>query len=545
MTLAQTSLDGPDWVVLGAYFTLVAATGVWFARRAQKDTADYFLAARSMPVWAVAISVLATTQSGATYLGAPQSSYVGNLTYLSTNIGMVIAALVVAFVFLPAFYRHDAATPYALLERRFGPSAKSAAAWTFMVGRVFASGVRLYIVALAASMILFGDIEPGHIRACIGVMAVVGIFYTFVGGIRSVIWTDVIQAALYIGAALIAVVILLDRIPVGVGDMVHTLRTAGEGGSSKLAMVDPGIELGEPGLGFSFGQTYTVITAIFAFTLFGIASNGTDNDMVQRLLTCRSARESSRSILMATLLGIPAVALFLVLGLLLFVFYQQPLLMGGHAPKPPSDDSRKIFLEFILNEMPPGMAGLMMAGLFAAGLSSLNSALNSMSSSLVNDVYRPWRPGRSESHYLAAGRIGIIVWGVLLAGFASLCVVWQQRSQETLIDFAIGIMALAYSGLLAVFFVALFTKRGNARSVLAALVAGLLVTLAMKLWPMLWSNPVGEAVLYQYPWLRHTLGIAWPWHLVAGTAIATLVCALGRAPADGAEPLRDAPPPGR
>ena len=545
MTLAQSSLNGLDWVVLGAYFALLAASGFWFARRRQKDTADYFLAARSMPVWAVAISVLATTQSGATFLGAPESSYRGDLTYLSTNIGMIIAALVVAFVFIPAFYRHGVATPYGLLERRFGPSARTSTAWMFMVGRVVASGARLYIVSLAAAMILFGDMEVAHVIVCIAVMAVVGVFYTLVGGIRSVIWTDVIQAVLYLGAAMVAVVVLLDRIPGGMNELLSVLRTAGPDGGSKLTVLRLGLDPASPGLGFDASQAFTLVTAVVAFSLFGIASNGTDNDMVQRLLTCKSARKSSRSLIAATLVGIPAVGLFLVLGLLLYVFYQQPQLMGEHAPAAPSDDTRKIFLEFILNEMPSGMAGLMMAGLFAAGLSSLNSALNAMSSSLVNDVYRPRRPGRPERHYVAAGRIGIIVWGVLLAGFATVCTYWQRASQETLIDFAIGVMALAYSGLLAVFFVALFTRRGNAQSVVAALLVGLLVTLAMKLWPMLWSNAVGEAVLFRYPWLRHTQGIAWPWHLVVGTAIATLVCALGRAPAERAQPRVDAPSPGR
>jgi solute:Na+ symporter, SSS family len=525
----QSPLGPWDWALLGGYFVLLAATGVWFSRRKQKDTADFFLAGRSMPVWAVAISVLATTQSGATFIGAPESSYLGNLTYLSTNIGMVIAALIVAFVFLPAFYRAGVTTPYGLLERRFGAPAKTASAVMFMAGRVLASGARLYLVAIPAALILFGDAQTQHVVVCIAVMAVVGVFYTLVGGIRSVIWTDVIQATLYLGAATVALIVLLNMIPIGLGEIVNVLGTAAPDGGSKLTVIDVGLDPAKPGLGFDPAASFTLLTVVIAFTMLGVASYGTDNDMVQRLLTCKDKKRSGRSMLAATLLGIPAVALFLALGLLLYVFYKRPDVMGAAAPDYVASDSRKVFLEFILHEMPPGMAGLMMAGLFAAGLSSLNSALNAMSASMVEDVYRPARPTRSERHYLVVGRLGVVCWGAVLGGFAVLCVYWQRISGLPLLDFALGVMMFAYSGLLAVFVTALFTRRGSSRSVIFALAVGFVVTFVLNVWNIMWANDDWAGLR---AWIPATLdglprNIAWPWHLVIGSSCAFVVCAMG------------------
>ena len=512
MTTTLASFGPWDWTVLAGYFLLLAVTGVLLSRRKQTGTDDYFLAGRSMPVWAVSISVLATAQSAATFIGGPQEAYAGDLTYLSANIGQIIAALIVALVFIPRFYRHHVATVYELLEQRYGRTGKLAASWSFMIGRVFASGARIYIAALAASLILFGDILPMQMTWAIMAIAVVGVGYTLVGGIRSVIWTDVIQTVVYVGASLAALVLLWHRIPLSFGEIVDVLQQPEPDAASKLTVIS-----------FKFGglgpeHTYTFWTALFGFMLLNLGAYGTDQDLAQRMLTCRTAARGSWSLISAILIGIPVTALFMVVGLLLYIFYTQPELMGAAAPESVPYDSRKIFLSFIIDYMPTGMSGLMIAGLFAAGLSSFNSAVNAMSSTFVNDFYRPIDAGRSERFYLQLGRIGVVGWGVLLAAFAVFCVYWQQWQQqqggETLIKFALRVMVFAYSGLIAVFVAALFTKRGSPVSVVAALITGFVAVAAMNL--RVWSKWAPD------------FSIAFPWQMVFATALAFAVCMIGK-----------------
>lgn len=513
----EAAFQTVDWIVLAIYFAILAASGLILARKKQADTEDYFLANRSMPVWAVALSILATGLSAATFVGGPQQAFTGDLTYLSANIGGIIAALIIAAFFIPAFYANRVSTIYELLEHRFGRPAKIAASWMFMIGRVMASGSRIFIGAIPASLIAFGDIETPHLLAAIAILTCVGTVYTLAGGIRSVIFSDALQAVVFVGAALIAMVILLNKIPAPISEIVQVLQTAGNEDSSKLTVLSTSA---------APNANYTLWTAIFGFSLLGIASYGTDQDLAQRMLTCKSSIRGSWSVIGGILLGIPVVLVFMLIGLLLFIFYQRPDIMGDAAPAYAVDDSRKIFLEFIIHELPGGLAGLMMAGLFAAGLSSLNSALNAMSSTFVNDFYRHMRPNHHERHYLFIGRLGVICWGVILGCFAAACIFWQGNSGQTLIDFALGVMIYAYAGLLAVFFTALFTKRGNNTSVIAALIVGFAAVFVMQdgMWA-LWT----EAITSNQSWL-YSLELAYPWKLLIATSLATIVCCIGSRP---------------
>lgn len=620
-----------DWAVLGGYFVILIITGWWFSRRKQTGTEDYFLGGRQMPVWAVAISILATTQSAATFIGAPEQSYVGNLTYLSSNIGMVLAALVVAFVFIPRFYRLKVATPYEMLRGRFGEGAVEATSHAYIFGRILASGSRVYIAAIPVALIAFGsqtsptdwlrdhwaafdsnkdkivtfaevdsaralalpgndahegeaavvdvhaagapsplagfirehtaeidldqdgqiaasELEAGvsaifsgvdvnadgeihagetgtprwQIMLGIVILSLVGIFYTLIGGIRSVIWTDVIQCVVYVGATAVAVYLLLDRIPAGPGAILEALRSGGPGGTSKLTVIDPGIP-------FNASAPYTIFTAVIGFTLLGTASYGTDHDMVQRMLTCNSAKKGAWTAITGIVVGIPVVLLFMVVGLLLWVFYQRPDLMGAEAPAYAAGESRTVFLDYILRELPAGLSGLMLAGLFAAGLSSVNSTLNAMSSAFTNNFYKHYVVGRDDQHYLKVGRLGVVGFGVILGGFACACVFLQQSS--TLIDFALSVMNFAYAGLLAVFFTALFTRRGNTGTVIAALLVGAFVVLLMQpwIWP-LWTGLVARALpaAAALPELK----LAFPWQLLIAVTVAFVVCVSG-SPVEG------------
>lgn len=537
------AFSGVDWGVLAGYFALLVASGVWFSRKEQRDTEDYFLAGRSMPAWAVAISIVATSMSAASFVGVPESSFRGSLTYLATNLGMILAALVVAFVFIPAFYRERVQTIYGLLDRRYGHRAKQAASVTFMLGRVLASGARIYIGAIPASLVLFGvedGLEPTNLLLAIGVLTVVGVTYTLIGGVASVIWTDVVQMAVLLGACVGAIVLILLRLEAPLGEAMSALTTGGDEGASKLTLFDWRTDPRLP---------FTVLTSVVAFTLMGIGSYGTDQDLAQRMLTCKNEREGAKSMLAGILLGIPSVALFLVVGMLLWLFYRRPDLFGAGGPDAGLEDGRQVFLQFILQEMPPGLTGLMMAGLFAAGLSSLNSAINAMSSAFVADVYRHVRPDRSEAHYLRVGRLGVVGWGLALGGFACVCVYWQgwqyrsgrieSVSAGSLLVFALTVMTFAYAGLIGVFLSVLLTRRGSGASAICALVTGFVSVLAMQ--EFAWS-PFVDTSAGPVGWL---VSLAFPWKLVVGSVLSFGVCQLGKTSNQSTsvlEPANDAAP---
>ncbi len=547
MLSLAAALAVPDIVIVAAYLGIILISGVWLARREPAGAEEYFLGGRRMPVWAVAISVVASSLSVATFLGVPQQAYAGNLTYLSTNIGGLIAVMVVAYFFIPAFYKHSCTSIYELLEHRFGPGAKQASSLAFMVGRLLASGVRVFIAAIPLAMVLFGIEEskrPEYIVGAILILSAVAVGYTLIGGIASVIWTDVIQTIVLIIAVLAAVWVLLSRIDAPTTEIVNALQSNNPTAPGAVSTVAQGSKL----LIFDFStdltKNFTVLAAVVGWSLLNMASYGTDHDMVQRCLTCKSAIKGSRSVIIAIFTGIPVVALFMIIGLLLWIFYQRPDLTGG---KPVDYDialTDRVFTTFILQELPAGLRGLMVAGIFAVALGSLNSAITAMAATSVKDFYAHAVPGKSDRHYMIAGRWATLGWGVALAGFACLCIVWQKYENRTLIDFALGVMTYAYSGLLAVFLSALFTKRGSTASVIAALVTGFMVVLIFN--PTLWvgmsklvpsivesarhaaeirspGKPVvidTELVKEALPFLK----LASPYHMLIATIAAFAVC---------------------
>lgn len=511
-----TFLKPLDWAVLGLYLVVLAVAGFFFSRKEQKDTGDYFLGGRRMPVWAVALSIIASSLSVATFIGVPQIAYEGNLTYLTTNLGGLIAIVIVAVWFIPAFYRANVTSIYELLGQRLGEGAKKAASATFMIGRVFASGARIYIAAIPLSMLLFGDsgaqqTEWQIIVAC-AALVFISVSYTLAGGISSVIWTEVVQTIVLLVAVGGAIWLLLHKIPLSGSEIIHVLQSPSSRTGSKLTLLDTRTD---PSLAF------TLWTSLLAFPLMGLASYGADHDLAQRMLTCRTAIKGGQSAILAIALAVPIVALFLLIGLLLYVFYGEAARLGPAAPSYVPSDSRKVFLTFILREMPAGMSGLMMAGLLSVGISSLNSALNAMAATAIKDFYMPLRPARSPHHYVTAGRVGVAIWGLVLGAFAVVCIYWQRASGQTLIDLALSVMTFAYAGLLAVFLTALFTRRGNSSSAIAAIVAGFFVLVALQ--PVVWTRYASAIGLAN-------VKLAWPWHLVIGTTIAFVVCIAGKRP---------------
>jgi SSS family solute:Na+ symporter len=359
----QTSFSLLDWSVFGAYFLILAITSYILAQAKIKTSREYFISANSMPMFAVAISVLATTQSAATFLGAPEFSYKNDFTFIGFYLSALLAVIFVAYVLIPKFYAMRAVTVYELLETRYGESAKKQAGVMFLIGRVLASGARLYIGALAISMILFGDIIFLHVFISIVILILGALVYTYFGGIKSVILSDIIQAITYVGAGVVVLVFLYYSL-----DSVNIMQVLSE--NNKLRFFDT-----------SMDGKFSVIGLLTGWLLLNIAAFGMDQDMTQRVLSCKNKEDAAKSLIVSILLTIPVVLLFLAIGALLFVYYHQANVVQSF-----DGENITIFMYYILNEMPDGLRGLVTVGAIAAALSSTNSVLGAMASVAIEDL---------------------------------------------------------------------------------------------------------------------------------------------------------------
>lgn len=483
----------------------------------QENAERYFLGGHRMPVWAVALSVLATALSAATFVGVPALSFRGDLTYLVTNLGGFLAAILVATLFIPAFYRAGTLTIYGYLRQRYGPVAGVASSLMFLLGRLLASGARLFMGGIAFSLILYHEVRTNQLIYAVVIFGGIGTLYTVCGGIRAVIWTDVIQIIVVVGAALISIYLLLDAIPLTVPQIIEALRDNSAQGHSKIRIIDTSVDLSLP---------FTLWTGL-AIVFLNMASYGVDHDLAQRMLTCKTSWRGGLSLILSNVLGIPVVCLFLIIGLLLYVFYSRPDLMGAAAPTDMIANARQVYPQFLLNHLPTGLSGLAMVGLCAAAMSSFDSAVQAMAGSVVADLYLPWRRAKDRATHrqitpsatVRISRWVVAVMGSLLTLFA-VTTALLLNSQTPLIEFALGIMAFAYAGLLGVFLAARLTKRGNSTSVLLALLAGAIAVLIMQpdILPHVTQRLIGKEVK-----------LAFAWWMVIGTTLSFLVCIVGRA----------------
>jgi len=450
-----------DWGIFLAYFLVLAISSYLFSRDKISSSREYFTSSNQMPLLAVAISILATSQSAATFLGVPEFSYAHDFTFIGFYLSALLAVIFVARIFVPKFYELKVITVYELLENSYGESAKKQAGIMFLVGRVMASGARLYIGALAISMILFLDIEFSHMFISILILVFGALLYAYFGGVKSVILSDVIQAVTYVGAG----VIVLFYLYYSLGD-VNILEVLSQ--NNKLSFLDS-----------SWDAKFGIIGLLSGWLLLNIAAFGLDQDMAQRVLSCKNEKEASRSLILSIVMTIPIVLLFLSIGSLLFVHFQTANVLQSF-----NGEKITIFMYYILNEMPEGLRALVTIGAIAAALSSTNSVLGAMASVAIEDLYKPYKlkrdPSLNEAFFLQASRKAVLIFAIILTLMATLSYFWQKYSDLSLISFALGIMAFAYTGLLGVFFSAIFTKRGTEKTVPFALGGGFFTVLALQ-----------------------------------------------------------------
>ena len=475
-----------DWAIVGLYLASVLGLGWWFSRSKGEQADDAFTASRSMPAWTITLSLLATSLSAATFIGAPNDAYRGNLSFLVLYLGNFLGIALVAFLFVPRLYSAGTTTIYGYLATRFGPGSDKAAAVVFLLGRFLASGSRLFIASIPLLYLLAPQLDASDpswrisLVGCVLLIGTVGTVYTMLGGVRAVMWTDSIQLFLILGAVIVTIVVAASQIDGGITQAFSDARAAG-----KLAWLDFSLDLSQP---------YTFWTSLIGNAIFFAAVFGTDYDLAQRFLTAKSKKAAVWSTLASQGVGLITVGLFMVVGILLWSFYQT-----REAPAVASGLS--VYVVFMVDHLPPVLSGLAVAGLFAAAQSSMDSAANAMAGVIRSDLMPRGSKLPPMLVTLFAGA-GLIVFGVGAA-------LTFDPANRTLLDFALGVLAYAVCPLMGVFLCAFLTRRGTPASVIAALLVGIALVAA------------GRYV----PWFA---GIHWFWHVPMVVLASFGVCALPR-----------------
>ena len=450
-----------DLTILVAYLAGITLFGAHF-RRNQNSLRDYFLGGRTAPWWAIAFSIVATETSTLTIISTPGIAYGGDLGFLQIALGYVVARVILCLVLVPQYFQGEFYTAYQLLEKPFGPGMRSAAAAVFLVTRALAEGVRISAVGKVVS-VAFGTGE----RTSILIVALLTIIYTFEGGMRAVIWTDVAQFVLCLVGSGAAFFLLLHKIPGGWSHITQVAAVSGD----KLRIFN---------FAFSLTASYTFWAGFFGGTFLSMASHGTDQTLVQRLLASRNERDGKTALVASGVIVFIQFAVFLVLGVMLFVFAQQQLL--------PGNDPDRLYPEFVVRYLPVGLIGVVLASIFAIAMSNASGSLNSLASSSILDFRR--RATESGTQSLRRSRMMTIFWGIVLALLG--LVHWGP-----VLVAGLSIASITYGALLGVFLLGLWNQRARESDALFGLVCGL-------------ACMIGVA--------RFT-ALAWTWYVFVGTVV--------------------------
>jgi SSS family solute:Na+ symporter len=442
-----------DLAVIAGYLILITWFGARFKEK-QKSLKDYFLGGRGAPWWAIALSIVSAETSTLTVIGTPAIAYSGNFTFLQLIFGYLLGRIVISVLFLPRYFRGEMFTAYELMQRRFGPGVRKFTAGTFLILRSLAEGVRVFAVSIVVSIVL----HTGELIS-IALIVCLTLFYTFEGGMTAVIWTDVIQMALYVGGATASFFAILHLIP---GGWPHVLAVADV--SHKFQVFDFAASF-TPAF---FRRTYSFWGGLLGGCFLTMASHGTEQLLVQRLLSARSERDSRIALFASWFVIFFQFSLFLTIGVMLYVRAHDT---GAAAPAVLD----RIYPQFLWDSLPHGLSGLLMAAILAAAMSNLSAALNALASTSVMDFLRPLRPGHSEAFYLRLARYSTVVWGVVLFGVGLVARHWGS-----VMEAGLSIASVLYGALLGVFLLGVLTKRPGQLSAILGMAAGFAVTLALR-----------------------------------------------------------------
>ena len=472
-----------DYAVLLLYLIGITIFGTLF-RRTQKTVKDYFVGAKKTHWLVISLSIVATETSTLTLIGVPALAYTPGgipeqgaaFTYLQVVFGYIIARFVISFLFIPAYFQGELLTAYELLARRFGAGTKHFAASLFLIMRALAEGVRVFAASLVLATVIGASLPnlPYLWLWSIVLVGLLTLIYTFEGGIAAVIWTDLIQLVIYIGGSLLAAWILLHMVPGG----WPAIRTEA---ASKFQLFS---------FSWDFTLPFTFWAGLIGGTFLTMASHGTDQLLVQRLLTCKNMRDSQKALIASGFIVLFQFALFLMIGVMLYVFYQ-------HVPLPALETNDQVFPKFVVDNLPHGISGLVIAAIFAAAMSNLSGSLNSLASTTIIDFYKPLLGARrTDEQLLKLSRWCTAGWGVVLILIAIVAKGWGS-----VFTTGLTIASLVYGPMLGAFLLGVLTTRANQRGVIAGIAVSLACMIAVK----------------QYS------PLAWTWYVLVGTAICVVV----------------------
>jgi SSS family transporter len=438
-----------DLMIIAVYLAGITLFGVRF-RKSQRTLQDYFLAGRSVPTWANCLSIVATETSTLTIISIPGLAYDTNLGFLQVALGYCVGRVLISLVLLPQYFRGQLFTAYELIERRFGPRLRSVTAAMFLLMRAAADGVRVWSVAIVV-MIAVGTGEV----ASVAIITVLTLIYTLEGGLAAVIWTDVVQLVVYVGGALVALATILHAVPGG-WSTVANLALAGDKFRVFNFSFDPAI-------------TYTFWAGLIGGSFLTMASHGTDQLIVQRLLAAPSRRSAQKALIGSGLVTFVQFALFLMIGVALYAFYRTV------EPGRLFEKSDVVFPTFMVTHMPAGATGLLMAAILAAAMSTLSSSLSSLTSTSMMDFYLRRKPDIPEQQRLRLSRLATLFWAVVLFALAL-----AARRGGRVVEVGLSIASVAYGAMLGVFLLGAMTRRANQNGALVGMAFGL--ALELYLW---------------------------------------------------------------
>jgi SSS family transporter len=468
------SLSGLDYLVIGGYLLAITAFGSWFARF-QKTTRDYFLTDRSVPWWAICFTIVATETSTLSFIGVPAQAYGGNMTFLQLALGYIIGRILISVLFIPAYFRGELFTSYELLQRRFGTRVKTLSAIIFLITRSLADGIRLYSTALVIAVVT--QVPVTWVVVLLGAAMIV---YTMRGGVSAVIWTDVVQMFVYIAGAGAVAIALHNRID---GGWAEVVRVGSQ--TARFVFLDTTFDL---------SRAYTLWAGLLGGVALTLSTHGTDQYLVQRLLSARSQRDASTGLVLSGFIVFAQFVLFLLIGVMLFTHYQQ-------VPLPQAlERNDQILPIFVVHELQNGLAGFIVAAIVAAALSP---SLNAMAATTISDFYLPYvNPSADQATQLRVSKQVTVAWGVVQL----LVAIGAQFMNGSVLNAGLTVLSLASGAVLGAFLLGTLAPAIRERETFAGMIAGVLVMVAV--W---WATP-----------------IAFTWYVLIGALTTVIVATVAR-----------------
>ena len=474
-----------DWLVIALYLLGIIALGVWFGKD-QHTTRDYFLGSRNIPWWGIGLSIVAAETSALTIIGVPGLAYGGNLLFIQMVIGYVFARIVLAVVMVPHYFKGEIYSPYQLFANAFGPAARQTAGGFFLLSETLAAGVRVYVACIPIQLLLGLQVLPAIV-----LFVALSLLYTYVGGVKAVIWTDAVQFGLFLLGGIFTLAYIPTLLEGGFG---ATLKEAANAG--KLVWFNPKLSLAAP---------FNLWMGVIGGTFVTLSSHGAEQLIVQRVLACKSVADGRKALALSAVIILPLFLIFLLAGAMLWVFFQHhPLAIAIPETRPGIKANDFIYPIFMLTETPHWLKGFLIVAILSAAMSSVSSALTSLASVSTMDFVKPLAGReRSEAFYLRFSKASTILWAAVLIGVAYL-----SRQVEFVLNAAFSLRGLTSGALLGGLMLVLFWKRGSARPVVTGMLAALAAMIAIS---VVWKQQV-----------------FWPWFTLIGTTITLLVAGVVR-----------------